>query len=541
MDRNYHRRRSSQSITEATVLHLQNNPRHRLLLAATICLLLFYTARVHSGDHRAASQLSGDDETGPVSRVADSHHDWWFDGVMGGADRGTRQRQRPAPEEDTALPRLPSDPRQVVIATGPGVRANNAPVEEPFLTKGDGFGTGSDAQEGDGDEDEDETMDQDERPFDSAALVDGYESRFDKFAIALKSGVDVVHQRSLIQLMTYLKPVRNLVLIGDGTAQVGDRVMIDVIGDTYGRREEDPILNGKGPQPRRSAKAGTGDAVAPDEGSQGWKADGHKNLPGFRELYRRFPDAEWYLMIDDDTYVFLDNLSDRLSMYDPDGKHYFGAKTQFVGCDGVRQWGAGPYFAHGGSGIVLSRGAAREMMDGMDGKNGCIEKYKTCWAGDIRTSLCLRDQGILLHSPTGFFSTPPNRDFWFPHEPCDRPLTFHHLLVKQIQELYSTERTIANRVGKGSVTFGDIYWAWHPETEWQPDFDRKGGDYAASACPSPEACKDMCLDRKNCLAYVFDGSKCWLKDRIPGGIAGKGMTSGVLRERYICNTNRKGV
>ncbi|KAJ3307523.1 hypothetical protein HDU76_004597 [Blyttiomyces sp. JEL0837] len=50
------------------------------------------------------------------------------------------------------------------------------------------------------------------------------------------------------------------------------------------------------------------EAVKVDESSQGWKLDAHKNLPGLQILYQRFPDADWYLMIDDDSYMFFDNL-----------------------------------------------------------------------------------------------------------------------------------------------------------------------------------------------------------------------------------------
>jgi hypothetical protein len=41
--------------------------------------------------------------------------------------------------------------------------------------------------------------------------------------------------------------------------------------------------------------------VVPDENSLGWKADAHKNFPGFRELWTSFPNASWYVMVDDGT------------------------------------------------------------------------------------------------------------------------------------------------------------------------------------------------------------------------------------------------
>jgi hypothetical protein len=43
--------------------------------------------------------------------------------------------------------------------------------------------------------------------------------------------------------------------------------------------------------------------VLPNQSSLGWKNDANKNLPGIRELYLRWPNAKWYIMVDDDTYV----------------------------------------------------------------------------------------------------------------------------------------------------------------------------------------------------------------------------------------------
>ncbi len=53
-------------------------------------------------------------------------------------------------------------------------------------------------------------------------------------------------------------------------------------------------------------------------------------------------------MIDDDTYVFLENMKDALAKYNPLESHYLGAIAQFTGCDGIQNLGTSPYFAHGG-------------------------------------------------------------------------------------------------------------------------------------------------------------------------------------------------
>jgi hypothetical protein len=72
--------------------------------------------------------------------------------------------------------------------------------------------------------------------------------------------------------------------------------------------------------------------LVPDQSSEGWKSDAHKNLPGFKELHRQFPDAKWYIMIDDDSYVLRHNLANFLRQYDHNTNLYFGAETKFTGC-----------------------------------------------------------------------------------------------------------------------------------------------------------------------------------------------------------------
>lgn len=92
-------------------------------------------------------------------------------------------------------------------------------------------------------------------------------------------------------------------------------------------------------------------------------------------------------MLDDDTYMFFDNLSETLHKLNPDGLHYFGERNQFIGCGGYSEWGTSPGFAHGGSGIVMSRGTMLALIKGVD---QCIIDYHDCWGGDVRTALCLR-------------------------------------------------------------------------------------------------------------------------------------------------------
>jgi hypothetical protein len=67
------------------------------------------------------------------------------------------------------------------------------------------------------------------------------------------------------------------------------------------------------------------------------------------ELFQHYPDVEWYFLIDDDTFLFLDNVDEYLPTLNFKKPYYLGSENIFVGCDGVTEFGNGPAFAHGGS------------------------------------------------------------------------------------------------------------------------------------------------------------------------------------------------
>jgi hypothetical protein len=59
-------------------------------------------------------------------------------------------------------------------------------------------------------------------------------SKWDDFAIALKTGSEVALERVPIQLLTFLADVRNKIIIGNGpNGTVGDMEVIDVFTDLY--------------------------------------------------------------------------------------------------------------------------------------------------------------------------------------------------------------------------------------------------------------------------------------------------------------------
>ncbi|KAJ3091000.1 hypothetical protein HK102_001999 [Quaeritorhiza haematococci] len=402
-----------------------------------------------------------------------------------------------------------------------------------------------------------------------------FDSSLDSFVIALKTGKEVALERVPVQLLTFLRGVRNLVVIGEAPkVQIGNIRMIDVYTDLYKnleknsptqrllRREtspESPIPPPPLPKPdsnqtllKREIAAGE---VVPNQGSEGWRLDAHKNLPGFRHMYEKYPDAKWFVMIDDDTYLFVKNLKRMVDDFDPEEEHYFGVPNMFMGCDGVKKFGDGPAFAHGGSGIVISRGAIKKMMSGID---KCILKYKDCWAGDVRTALCLRDHRILLEGKPGFHGTPPNQKFGWPKDPCQRPITFHHLYVRQIQQIYeaveqareahvekpppppSSVGTVTKRLSTAPeylISYGDLFQAFYKDFDMaslEHDTNRPGYDYKNQPSENAAQCQDMCKSEQQCMAWALDGGRCWLKNGIPSKSSQSGVISGTFPEKYRC-------
>ncbi|KAI9008639.1 hypothetical protein DFJ74DRAFT_773033 [Hyaloraphidium curvatum] len=188
---------------------------------------------------------------------------------------------------------------------------------------------------------------------------------------------------------------------------------------------------------------------------QGWADDQDKFLPGFAELWRRFPGVHWFLMIDDDTYLHMPTLVHLLPMSsfaDPDKPTYLGSQHWYSGCpDSKRPKREGEEndsggFSVGGGGILLSRAALRKMLVIV---RGCIEDLAGCWAGDVRTSICLRRAGVDLSAMDnagegGFWADwSENVARWPQGSPCDPLITIHHVVDRsQLERLGDLGRAV---------------------------------------------------------------------------------------------------
>lgn len=157
----------------------------------------------------------------------------------------------------------------------------------------------------------------------------------------------------------------------------------------------------------------------------------HKVLPGFNLMHAQWPNASWYIMIDDDTFIFQRTLASLLSGLDPQGKHYIGYPyhgaqmcSRDASSPGPSDQADGP-FALGGCGMILSKVALEQLTKVV---RDCTVSSQDCYLDDVRLFYCLQD--IDIHLNTSFkypaMNFAPNQNIeWGQIDPCQCPVAFH--------------------------------------------------------------------------------------------------------------------
>lgn len=170
-------------------------------------------------------------------------------------------------------------------------------------------------------------------------------------------------------------------------------------------------------------------------------------------------------MVDDDTFLSLPTLANAVlknPKYNPEQPYFIGAAYVFSGCsytvDGkTHEEGV---FAQGGGGMLLSRGGMKKLL-GVVTK--CMENFWECWAGDVRTAICMKTAGLdvteLSHEDVGaggFWATwSEDVAKWPPGSPCDPLITIHH--VTDPKQLHRLHRAASKLEPTEPFTFSAAY------------------------------------------------------------------------------------
>ncbi|CDP09106.1 unnamed protein product [Coffea canephora] len=135
-------------------------------------------------------------------------------------------------------------------------------------------------------------------------------------------------------------------------------------------------------------------------------------------------DVRWYVIADDDTVIFINNLVEVLSRYDYNKYFYVGMNSE---CH------ASNYFhsfemAFGGAGYALSYPLARALAKNLD---VCIRRYPSLYGSDHIVQSCVADLGVSLTQEKGFHQIDLHSDIsgLLSAHPQSPLVSLHHLKV----------------------------------------------------------------------------------------------------------------
>ncbi|KAF2152178.1 glycosyltransferase family 31 protein [Myriangium duriaei CBS 260.36] len=390
------------------------------------------------------------------------------------------------------------------------------------------------------------------REGDSAALTDARcasfpSDIFDKTQIIVKIGAPEAHTKLIKQLATNTACVKDLLIFSDFEEEIQGHHVYDALSglkaSEWAGNPDHTIYNqikiakNKGKNPTRSI--------------QGWKLDKYKFLPMMDMTSEMRPQKDWYIFIEADSYIFWDNLFRWLAHLDPAKELYMGSPV----------WRSKPRrstFAHGGSGIVLSRAGLERLVrpPGYDCVvAGCTQygfDFKDKCCGDEVLSDVFNARGIPLagYWPMLNGEKPSTVRYGRDEQWCEPVIIMHHINETDQAEIWDWE---LRRSARRSITFEDL-WEWQEHLltahrkDWTilPEGDVLKAEDGEAAAASAETCKDACADKKWCYQWQYTRGVCEMSRAIRVGreqlpeVDGHSYISGTIMEQVVRFKQRMG-
>ncbi|PIN07596.1 Galactosyltransferase [Handroanthus impetiginosus] len=105
--------------------------------------------------------------------------------------------------------------------------------------------------------------------------------------------------------------------------------------------------------------------------------------------------VRWFVMGDDDTVFFTENLVNVLNKYDYREMYYIGGNSESVEQDLFHTYSMG----YGGGGFAVSYPLAAELVRILD---GCIDRYAELYGSDLKIGSCINEIGVPVTKELGF-------------------------------------------------------------------------------------------------------------------------------------------
>ncbi|KAJ9134136.1 Isoflavone reductase family protein [Pleurostoma richardsiae] len=260
----------------------------------------------------------------------------------------------------------------------------------------------------------------------------------------------------------------------------------------------------------------------------GWELDAMKFISSLELAYKTMPDKDWYLLVDDDTYILQPSMEALLGHFDPSFPYYIGN-------------GVGNYdgrFAHGGSSVVLSQAAMRRLFANPRLVIAAHHDSLTDPFGDHLLAATLMKLGIYLEEEhcRYFNGERPVATKIRADRFCAPIVSFHGL--SSPTEMRNTGRTF--RDAPYLIRWIDLWGIYDaPQlSAFAAEPIRRNWDHVGrldeytKTFPNTKAAKDClkaCHDWSNCLAWTWDVEKelCHVSPWMIVGEAAEDKVSGL--------------
>ncbi|KAK3313255.1 hypothetical protein B0H66DRAFT_578362 [Apodospora peruviana] len=275
----------------------------------------------------------------------------------------------------------------------------------------------------------------------------------------------------------------------------------------------------------------------PTTGKNGWRLDKYKFLAEVERAWLMRPGRDWYVFYETDTYIVWDNMFRFLSTLDPQTPLYMGSPSPGRVDDKLK---LKTWFANGGPGFVLSRGAMEKLLNRASAPvtgQYTDASLSLAWLDLIRADCCgdsvlgwaLWSAGIPLSGFFPLFNPYPTHGIPYSDRAwCQPVLTMHKPEPNDMVELWRWEhgrRKLGRpllyadlyefrRIGSGSAPA--IRYNWD-----NTNYDRVANGHDVHA-DSLEACTKACEAEARCKQYMWRGEQrksCVLMPFINLGVA----------------------
>lgn len=267
--------------------------------------------------------------------------------------------------------------------------------------------------------------------------------------VIMRTGASTLWRRLPIHLGTLFRTVPNLVIYSDFEESIGGFQVLDACQNVSEKLKSSKDFEGyqytremRKKHPNRYWETASLGGDFLDAHSDSWSFDKYKFLPTIQHVHQTKPNFKWYFLIEDDTFLFWNNLLRHLTKLNHGEAHWLGHQA----------FRFGTTFAHGGSGMVLSQEAMKLIFD--DEQN-LAQRYEEFTAlhqiGDWVLGHALAEKNLFLNGDGNFtyqFSANAPHMLRFEWHALDQPIfSLHHMHQRDISQMWELERSHETTTG----------------------------------------------------------------------------------------------